>query len=210
MYPKLAHGAFRQRLVRMLLTTRWPREAVDEKKIALLSKKLGVRADVLREARDSSVQSPFKSEKPDLKTYPQLELVMCKEVWHAWRDWCESQYAEPNALLRGLVHFYLLGTWEPQWLAPQWRLKGKAYPLGDHKAYVKKHGAAWPYREKALVTPGAKRALTFRAERLHTGVSTLLRGLVLEVLEGGLRSVVPMNARAMWADVDRYTKHILG
>lgn len=205
------YDGFRKQLIRQLATTAWAALGVTDEDIARHARGLGVAPELLKAAHDIVERErkarglkPVQGQKKNERTFPQLEIHMPAELFDLWHSWCESQHCTSNALGRGLIHAYLLGTWEPAHLGQHWVYKGKVMTV-PRKNYTE---AAWPYRERIFVTRGAKAALVFRARRQHTTMTALVRGLMLEVLEGRYRTVIPKDARSMFDDVDRYVRHL--
>lgn len=208
------YGGFRKRLVRMLATTDWATRGATPDEIARHARGLGVQPEVLQAARDivekerkSRGLKPALGRKVSERAWPQLEIDMPEKVFDDWHTWCELQQATSNALMRGIIHVYLLGNWEPAWVSSHWRYKGKTL-LIPRKGYEEKHHAAWPFRERVLVTRGAMDALGFRANRTNVRFTAIVRGLLLELLEGRYKNVIPRDARSMFDDTTRYTRHL--
>ena len=65
----------------------------------------------------------------------------------------------------------------------------------------------WPFSAQTEITQGAGRALVLRADVTGCTVRALMRGMVLELLEGRLKRVLMASAvQAMWDDETRYWK----
>lgn len=197
----------------MLLATKWPStDFTKPGERARVSALLGVTEDVLQEAADICAN---ERRKKGLRTttgvkrreasHPQLELDFPEVVYDDWLTWVELQASNSNALIRGVLHEYLLNDWEPEWLGSAWQYKGKNYVLGK-SAWEAKHHRAWPYRERTFVTAGAKEALTYRANLQNVSATAIVRGLVLEALAGRIAYVRPMDARALYDDPMRYRR----
>lgn len=199
------------------MATVWPRINFErEGELERLSKALGVRPDVLQEASDRLDAEKRgrglptrKGMKNREKGFPQLELDFPEKIYDDWLTWCELRNGKSQALIRGLIHDYLLDTWEPEVLSSSWIYKNKVHVLGI-RLWEEKHHAAWPYRERIFVTVGAKQALHFRATRQNISSRALLRGLILEALEGRTANIRPVDARSMYDDPLRYSKHMEG
>lgn len=172
---------------------------------------IGVQPDVLyqawkrhkAEAEAAGIQ-PALGAANKYRGHKQLYCPMPEHLWHRWHEWAEQQGLKSSAALRSLAYAYLLGSWEPRWRSKYWPgPDGRAMKLA-HRAWEREHGGLWPYTEKALVSQGAYGALRRRGDRIGLPLLSLTRGIVLEALSGRIRSVMPIDARAMPNDPDRY------
>ena len=205
--------SFRRRLTQLVSTTEWAHQADTPQRLEELARSLGISVDILAAAREMVVGGrklrglkPPLSKKVDERSWPQLEICMPERIFNDWHSWCESQHAKSSALLRGIIHAYLLGSWEPAWVASFWRYRGETLPI-QLREHRKQHGAlAWPWRERVLVTPGAKGALNLRAKVTATSPTAITRGLVIEILEGRYKNVLPRDAMSMFDDPLRYRR----
>lgn len=202
---------FRKWLVARLLDTRWPRLCLNEEAIQKLAGELWIDPAALREVRaqyeaqmKKAGRQPSKGPKKGGTSHPQLELLMPEIVWKAWNDWCDDRAMKSPTALRSLVHAYLLGDQEPTLLDRRWKYKGE-YLTVDKSSYREEgKRKPYPWREKALVTPGAMQALVRRTERLGVTRPTIMRGLVLDAIDGRFKDVRAVSATAMFDDPDRY------
>jgi hypothetical protein len=114
----------------------------------------------------------------------------------AWNEECEFRGVDGSALLRSLIHAYLMSDREPEQVLGYWLYKGRTYrlPKGNRNKFA----------EKALITNGSWRALLRRCQRRGCSASAMMRALVLEVLAGEHRAVQLIDARTMFDDEDRY------
>lgn len=206
--------AYRKHLLAALLTTRWPRIGQTDEQLQALAVELGLQPELLREAREAvNAQraergtTPVLGRKTNEKLWPQLEIDMPEKVFVDWHAWCERQCSNSNAMIRGLLHVYLLGRWEPAYLSVHWRYKGEPLAVPKNR-YEREHKAAWPFREKVLITRGVRGALNVRAERMRLSAIAIARGLILEVLEGRRATVLPVEPRMMYHDAERYLRHL--
>lgn len=211
----ITYAGFRKRLVRMLATTEWATRGATPEELARHARGLGVAPEVLQAAHDivaaerrARALKPAQGRKVNERHWPQLEIHMPEKVFEDWHTWCELQQATSNALIRGILHVYLLGTWEPAWVSSHWRYKGQTLVVPVKEHLKQKTQSAWPCRERVLITRGAKDALSFRGNRTNARPTAIVRGLILELLEGRYKGVVPRDARSMFDDVHRYTRHL--
>jgi hypothetical protein len=117
---------------------------------------------------------------------------MPPEIISMWKAECELRGVHPPTFMRSLIHEYLLGTREPR-AVHHWSWRGKIYPAyraGTH--------------EPTVITQGARRALFHRSSSLGTSASAVVRGLVLEAMEGEHRDIPLVTAGMMYDDETRY------
>lgn len=202
--------ALRNAILRVLMASARVRNLSDAT-LEALAVQIGTTEELLKEAkrRFGKRRRGNTGNKVNEKEHPQLEVDMPKEVHEQWLFWCERNCVEPNATIRGLLHQYLLSRWEPVWLNGSWRFRGKILKY-DPVAWERKNKGAWPHRERPLVTKGARDALHHRAHRLGIPRSWIIRGLILEVLEGRLKEVLPVAARTMYSSAESYLGHLDG
>lgn len=203
--------SFRNWLIDRVMTTTYVRYVrLSDEKIAKFAKKLGVQTDVLVEARVryvdeclSSGMQPAMGIKVRGSRHYQIKVPMPEPVFVAWKDYAERRGVDSQALLRSVLHHYLLGSAEPEHLLQRWVWKGRTLQV-DERAWEKEHKGGYPFRERALITNGARRALKRRAERKGASVAALMRGMVLDVLAGKHPRVKIIDARTMYDDEERY------
>lgn len=204
---------FRDWLVSRLADTRFAGWTYEPERLGRVSDQLGVQPSVLRDACEIRQQRRRETGRPLVRKgfggasreYPQIEVNMPGAVWHAWRDACAQAGVLPSAMLRSIVHVYLQGDWEPEHISRHWVFKGRAFEVRDRR-FHRETGKKWPYRERAVITRGANIALMRRAELQRASRHALLRGLVLEVVNGRLTRLVPIDATNMWDDAERYLR----
>jgi hypothetical protein len=147
---------------------------------------MGVLPDILLEARilvrkrriDAGRVVPSGDKKAKSDHY-QFELLFPQEVFERWTDECETRGVKGSALMRSLIHTYLMGSFEPEAIANVWEYRGIVYPMVDVHKWAKEHGRRYPYRERSLIPQGARRALIRRADRLGVDPSMVVRSLIL-------------------------------
>lgn len=201
--------AFREWLAARLLGMRYATIRLSDDEIDPLAKQLGVDPDLLLEVRaqarvalhEKGLAPPMSNRRnrhlqrviDDSARLYQYLLWMPPDVFAAWKEECERRGVHGPALLRSLIHEYLLGTHEPQPLKT-WVWKGKR--LRGYRAHCLK--------EAAVIPQGAKRALMRRAIGRGTQATLIVRGLVMEALSGGHAGIPLVQAGMMFDDEDRY------
>lgn len=174
---------------------------------------MGVRPEVLREARRRIAELRIKAGRQDYRgdkragsNHYQADLDFPQQLWPLWQDEARRRGLKGSALLRSMIHAYLMGSWEPESRTRQWVVHGHGYAIADY-SWEKQHGRSYPYRERALVTTGARRALVRRANQLGITPTAVMRQLVCSVLEGkwGAPGTFPItDAVGMYEDETRY------
>lgn len=197
---------FRTWLVRQVRTSRWFQYGRTPELAAQWGKRLGVAPDILQRAyalkKAEDDKRPFREltgQRVNEKDNPQLYVHFPEEIWLYWHDECDRLHLKSSALLRGIINTYLLGDWEPLHLSHRWEWKGKICRITrlDRVAYSRK--------EACLVSRGAKEALQVRSQRQRVTLSALLRGIILEYLEGRIEPVF-VDAKRMFEDALRYVE----
>lgn len=128
---------------------------------------------------------------------PQLLMRAPPEALEAWRSVAARLHMQPNSLMRGAVHDYLLDGVAPLRLDPRWVVDGRVY------APVSKRGQRGGTL-CTLISVGARDALQVRAEQLGVSVHTLCIGLMNDVLAGRRRVRRPVHRMNMYEDPRRY------
>lgn len=203
-------SAFRERLIELIIATNYVRDVIADDQIDAAAKTMGVDPDVLIEARVryriqrklDGFQPPLGRKKRGTRHY-QLKLSMPKEIFYLWKQEAELRGIESSALMRSLVHSYLLGSYEPKQLTARWYWRGKRWRVAERE-WEKTRGQGYPFRERALITLGANRALSVRAARRGHVQSAIVRALVLELLDGKHEGLTIIDAQTMYDDETRY------
>lgn len=203
--------SFREWLVERVMTSAPARYAkVTDEQLKKIAKRMGVQVDVLIEARVRVVEQALESKlQPPLghkvrgSRHFQFKLAMPEVVFRAWRAHAEDRGVDPQALLRSVIHHYLLGSDEPSTLLRQWIWQGKTY-VSQERKWEREHKAGYPFRERALLTNGVKRALERRAQRLNCTAAALVRGIVLDTLDGKHPRIKIVDARTLYDDETKY------
>ena len=198
---------FRRWLVEKLKQSRWARSREDT--VETMAVRIGVQPDLLEQAqreldeeqrrqgrRKVHIGQPYQPRVSRRK----VEVQLPRRVHEDWVAYCGHRGLRPAVVLRSLVHRLLSGPQQPSWLGRDCFYRGKTYSLEGYK-----RGQKWPYLAKTDVTQGANRALTRRAMVTGTTVAGLLRGVVLDLLEGRTRHLtVITSTNSMFDDENRY------
>lgn len=181
----------------------------DDRKLKQSARRLGVLPSTLDAARKKyaahvrsrALRPPVGDKRAGTASrHPQVRLWFPKELWKKWQDWCELSGMTSSSGLRSVIHLYLQQSWEPRVLSSRWWYAGKSYPRPD---MPEQHPTEW-IAEKALITSGARQALARRAQHANVTVAAVMRGLVYECLDRRVVNLLPIDARTMWNDPDKY------
>lgn len=175
----------------MVARTRWARADVDVDK---LGPRLGVQPDVLRDARARY------GARPVIETCA-FVLQMPERIFLDWTRACELQALDGGLMLRGLVQAMLLNAKKPTWTSKGWMYRGRRMAMSGVS-----HGQNWPWKQKTMLSRGAERALVEIADHLQITKTALVRGQVIDYLEGKAPRIILMGADSMSNDPKRYTR----
>src|SRR4029077_8947446 len=173
--------------------------ALPDSKIDEAARQIGVDPEALLEARAEARIERHKRGQPTDRGTDRLcrcQVFMPEVIFKAWKEECANRDLQGSALLRSIVHAYLVGRREPVPLKV-WKWEGKRYRMGPN-------GERAPFRERAFIPIGAKRALTRRAELARTIPTAILRALVMELLMGEHRALPIVEHGMMYDDEERY------
>jgi hypothetical protein len=194
--------SFRQWLVKQVLALRWT--APPCATLAQISQKLGVTVDVLEEAkalRELKVKRLGRTPRPGGKRallrsdYAIVRAILPPEILKAWKEYHTALRIASGALLRSLVHHFLLaGAPRPQVLTRSWRYQGQVYR-------IKERGNS---EAVARVTLGALTALDHYAELWGVKPMCVVRGLMTDLLENRVTKLRIVGYGELWGDPDRY------
>lgn len=129
--------------------------------------------------------------KKSSRVYPQLGLKLPQVAADAWRERADRMHVSATAMLRTMIHEYLLGQEEPLHRDKRWVVDGQVVSGSEA-------------RLNPAITHGAKAALSLRAERLGFAVVELVGALMVDVLSGRRRVGAPIAVSTMYADRTRY------
>jgi hypothetical protein len=205
--------SFREWLIDRVASTEFARARLSDAKLDELAEEMGIATDVLLAAQVRVLERRVKSGKPLSagrkkagSDHYQIELWIPEQIYQEWKYQCERRGLLGSALLRSMIHAYLKGSWEPRSVSRDWIWQGRKYDV-KVKEWKDKYGSRCPFRERALITQGARRALVRRAELHNSQVSAVLRALVIYVLDGAWArpgTIEIIDKTGMWDDEQRY------
>ena len=139
-----------------------------------------------------------------------LTVEMPKPVFEDWGVYCNESPLTPTTIVRSVVHTLLLGSDKPGWVGKGWIYRGQSLKMEGYK-YYRDNTKPWPYRARCSVPHGAMDAVKRRARLYGARPTGLLRGAMIELLEGRTqRLVVAHSMNCMFDDPDRYWRPKLG
>jgi hypothetical protein len=200
-------SVFRRWLVDKVKRSRWVTYASDD--VETVAQRIGVQPDVLRQAQSELEAERQADGRPALvlgssrlrpRKQPQLGVDMPKEVFEDWQLYCKTRDLPGGVIVRSLIHTLLSGPENPTWIGRRWRYRGRTLKLTGYK-----YAVGWPYKVKTKLSFGASRALALRAQSIGCNVAALIRGAVIDLLEGRTKRLnIITSADAMWEDENRY------
>lgn len=196
---------FRRWLIEQLQHTRWVTEPGDT--VGSVADRLGVTPQLLAEAQRQYTERAREAGRTPLvlggrrpvTSRVKITLAFPKSIWEDWLAVVAAQNATPAVLLRSLIQQLLCGPENPRDLGRGWRYRGRRAKL------VGKHGAHYPFVVHTDISDGAYRALCMRAGEIGVTPTALMRGQVLELMEGRIRRILLVPSwQSMWDDPARY------
>lgn len=197
---------FRAWLVRQLQVVRW--SSPDGEPIAETAKTLGVRVDVLEEAIAARALTNIARGKPRRALgkralhrfdYALIRLTMPAVVREDWMRYCEALRVSPAIVLRSLIHQFLLTGNRPSTMTAAWHYRGAVHSLSRAVRSVSPNS---PTR----ITRGAQQVLDEYADLWGVRPSAIVRGLVIDMLEGRTRALQIVSYSELWGDPARYKR----
>lgn len=199
---KASRLSFRSWLIEQILAIRWsapPTATVTE--IAL---HLGVQVSVLEEAQALAAErakTRGRTPKPGKKRalfrydYGDVYAHLPPEIERDWRAYLAVLGIKSAALLRSLVHHFLVaGGPRPTSIARSWCYRGQVIQM-------KESGTP---QHRARITLGAETALIHYAELWGVKAMAVVRGLIIDLLEGRVTKLRIVAFGELWGDPDRY------
>ena len=210
-------AVFRRWLVRRLQDTCWVR--VREELVESTAVRLGVQPSVLREAQaelDAAVVAagktpPSRSGQAAGRTPGQshrCEVVLPDRVHQDWQAYCQSREVPSSTMLRSLVHRMLMSNRLPaQARDRQCHYRGRLVKATLQRNHGTGHFAT---SVECFISAGARQVLIARSRAARTTISALLRGTIIDLLEGRTTKVVLLHSiNEMWNDPQRYATYEL-
>jgi hypothetical protein len=205
-WSKGTGSAFRNWLVQKLKQTSAASRPDPARTLAEQAMALGVQPDVLALAqRELAEETRAAGRRPTLKDVKKRQyytLSMPKEVWEDWQKYCELRRLESSVLLRSLIVSLLSGPKQPTYTGLRWMYRGRRLTHEGSGEY-RKAGKHWPYVARTELTQGAYRALRKRADSSRATPSGMVRGMILDLLEGRLKRLRIVTPD-LWDDETKY------
>lgn len=212
MKPEARDAAtFRAWLIEKVKRSRWVTYKDDD--LARLANRLGVQESVLVEAQRQLSASRKEQGLKDVTlgsrhardaTRTLVTLDMPESVHQDWVAYCSLRDLEQAVVLRSLVHTMLSGPENPTWIGRGWVYRGTRRLLSGYDK-ITETGRGWPWGASTSVTHGVVRALTVRADRCNSSKTALIRGAVIDLLEGRTTRLLMMTSPSgMWEDENKY------
>lgn len=188
--PPVPPKSFRTVLVEQIKRTRFARESTTLEETA---ERLGVRPDVLAQARQEYREKSFRAR------YERYRFCVTtpKIVRDHWNRVAAARKIEGSLLLRGLIQALLLSGQPPTTTHTFWLYRGVEMPLTGIKS-------KWPWRIEASISRGADKALDDIANHIGCSKTALVRGQVVDFLEGRTKRVVLISSSQMYNDPRKY------
>lgn len=203
------HSRFRRWLVDKVKRSRWVTYSADTAES--VARRIGVQPDVITQAqreladeRRAEGKQPMLlgTGRPQVRKRRQIDVDMPKDVHSDWVLYCKTRDLPGSVVIRSLIHTLLSGPENPRWLGRQWRYRGRTLRLVGYKDWIQR---GWPYNIKTDVSEGAARALTLRARTFGCTPTALVRGAIIDLLEGHTKRLnIVTSSVAMWDDETRY------
>ncbi len=195
---------FRAWLVKQLTLTRWSArlDMADE----ALAEHLGVQVSVLLESRalreaelkKRGLGGRVKGKRRYVGTdYAELAVGMPRSIYDEWRAFCTARQVEPGTVFRSIIHHFLLHPARPPY-TQSWIFRGRLVSMGPWSS--KGHEP----RARTRVTRGAQIALDTHADSWNLRPAALMRGLLIDFLEGKILKMKMIAFSELWGDPDRY------
>lgn len=184
---------FRTWLIEQLKLSRW--SVMSRETVTDAAKRLGVQEDALEQAISERASGKKLHAPRQLAEQRHLKLWMPDTVHQDWMEYCKVLGVTSAILLRSLVQRYLLDpVTTPTMLDRRWIYRNK------------RHIARAETRVdlQSRISRGAQQALDYRSRQLRITAANLMKGLVVDLLEGRTRQVKIVTAAEMWGDPKRY------
>ncbi len=184
---------FREWLLVQLKLSRW--SVTEREEVADAARRLGVQEDLLQQAISERASGKKLHTRRELAEQRQLKMWVPQEVSLDWLEYCKLLGVTGATLLRGIVQRYLVQpVTTPAMLDRRWFYRGKRYSTkADSRVHV-----------MSRVSRGAMQAIDHHARELRVPTAWVLKGLVVDLLEGRTKQVKFLLPGEMWGDPKRY------
>lgn len=167
------------------------------------AKHLGIQPDVLLEAEavrkkriEDAGRQGYRRGVPSNTYYDgytrRIKLYMPEQILRPLEAVCTARNIDFQDLARAAVQTLLSGPDNPRYAGKGWVYKGKRLTPGRTLARC-----FW-------VSTGADIALGLRAERAGVTKTGLVRGVLIDVIEGRVKRLLYTDLTSMWNDPSRY------
>lgn len=198
---------FRAWLVRQLQMLRW--SSPGDEPVAITARALGVQKNVLEEAiaaRAAEIEERGKPRRAlgkralNRSDYALVRVTMPAPIYADWKHYCETLGVKPAAILRSLIHHFLSTGIKPSTLTSEWRYRGAVYKL--ESSFSRRTTPSAPTR----ITRGAQQVLDEYAAHWGVRATAIVRGLLVDLLEGRMRALKIVAYPELWGDPARYQR----
>ena len=136
-----------------------------------------------------------------------VRLYMPIVIAKPFDELCQIKGVTTSMLGRAIVQTLLLSAHNPRWYGTGWLYKGKFY---TEDRLVTDNGnersSAVSVIKQFVISTGADIALRRRAERAGCTKTALVRGAIIDLLEGHTGKLVYADTASMYNDPDRYPR----
>lgn len=194
---------FREWLVRQLMLAHWAPQS-ENMSPAAMAEQLGVTESVFHEAIHRREEETLRRGRAPKKfgkyaigrtDYSRIRLVLPPSVLADMDEYVRVLRVSKAVLFRSLIHRFLLHPERPTVLSRSWLYRGER-----HKTNMKLSKSFMVAR----LTLAAVAALEHHARSWNIPVTHLLRGLMIDFLEGRTKQIQMIGFRELWGDPERY------
>lgn len=176
-----------------------------EDTLEAVARRIGVQPDVLVQAQKEKatemaalgrLPTRIGSTRRSSGSEAVVQLMFPEEIFPVFVEAAKIKGFENSELVRSIIHTLLLGPDNPRWCARGWYYQGHMYRI--------RAATRLQYRCKSHITRGADVALGLRARQLGVTRIALVRGAVIDFLEGRMNVICHTDLEHMWDDPRRY------
>lgn len=171
---------------------------------AELAETLGVTESVLKEALALRRAAALKRGRAPKRLgkrshgradYAVVKIVLPVTVYVDWKEYLRVLRVSGAALLRSLLHRALLSGVKPASAGAHWMYQGKRH-MGEGQRVTE--------MAETRVTRGLMAALDHQSAHWNMPPSHIVRGVILDFLEGRTKKLQIVAFRELWGDPERY------